>query len=162
MSVSDSIYELGDITDNLSDYQSLVTPKLVSITGAGENTEVTDEFDPLVVTRLGGTLPFETESVQLECGETVTSQNGDKNIRLNMECVCTHSQFKTLQGMRSSPDQIKLVSSAYSGPATFDQLKFDRIPDANGAVVRGDGPVDEPLYTVQLQSKEQSENGFGN
>jgi len=133
-----------------------ITPRLIQ-----PATDDTDErlFDPLVVTRLGGTLPFDTNSVQLDCGETITTNSGDMSIRLVMHCVCPKSQFQTLQEMRQVGAEIRLVSDAYSGPATFDELKFDRIPDANGAVVRGSTDnYDEPMYEVQLQSKEQDDS----
>lgn len=112
------------------------------------------EFEPLVVTRLGGTLAWDTDSTQLQCGETVTDSNGDMNLRMVYHCICTQTQFAELQLMRQNPEAVKLVSRAYTGPATFDELKFDRIADANGAIVRGEGTTREPLYEIQLQSKE--------
>ncbi len=156
MSVADLDSEplaIENTLNNLDNLKKQITPKLVE-KGGGR------EFDPIAVTRLGGTLPFETDSMQLQCGETITENGGDMNIRLVMECVCTYGELEKLQQMRSNPDNIKLVSNSYTGPATFDELKFDRIPDANGAVVRGEGVSNEPLYTVQLQSKEDSENNI--
>jgi len=114
-------------------------------------------FEPLVVTRLGGTLPWDTESTQLQCGSTVTDTDGDMNTRLVYHAVCTKEQFKRLVAMRSSPQRIKLVSHGYSGPVTFDQLKWDRVPDANG-VVTPSGETSQPIYEIQLQSKETQDN----
>lgn len=133
-----------------------VSPKLVQEIEEDGEIDIRREFNPLVVTRLGGTLAFETETTQLQCGETITDNNGDQNIRLVMGCVATHSQFKELQRMRSSPDTIKLVSRAYTGPATFDEMKFDRVPDSNGSIDAEGGESNEPHYTIQLQSKESS------
>jgi len=116
------------------------------------------EFRPITVTRLGGTLPWQTDSIQLDCGETVTETNGDLNIRLVYECVCTKSQFEQLQQMRENPQAVRLVSAVYNGPVSFDQLKFDRVPDANGAILRS-GETNEPIYEVQLQSKEREDSG---
>jgi hypothetical protein len=150
----------GDVLDNLSEFSSSVSPKIIQRVdedGDGE-FEVRREFDPLVVTRLGGTLPWETDSMQLQCGETVTAQDGDQNIRLVFKCICRHSEFKTLMKMRGGNGRIKLVSRTYPRPVKFDELKFDRIPDANGAVVRGEGEVNEPFYKVMLQSKEDDED----
>jgi len=124
-----------------------VTPKLV---GGGET------FEPDVVTRLGGTLPWDTQTRQLQCGETVVDNNDDFNIRLNYECEATHTEFETLQRMRSSPAQIRLISPAYSGPVTFDELTFDRIPDSNARVDER-GEDKQPMYRIQLQSKEETE-----
>lgn len=144
-----------DIQETITVDDSGLSPKLVQEIDGEQRVE----FDPLAVTRLGGTLAFETEGMQLHCGETVTESNGDQNIRLNFECVATQGQFNDLQQMRSNPEQVKLVSRAYSGPATFDQLKFDRVPDANGVVVPGVGTINDPVYTIQLQSKENSDTG---
>jgi len=123
-----------------------------------EPTEPTRrEFTPDVVTRLGGTLPWDTKSTQLQCGETVTDASGDMNIRLVYHCVCTQSEFERLKRMRSAPQTIRLVSAAYTGPVTFDQMKFDRVVDENGSVIRGEGLNEEPKYKIQLQSKEETE-----
>jgi hypothetical protein len=119
------------------------------------------EFEPIAVTRLGGTLPWETNSTQLQCGTTVTDTNGDQNIRLVYHAVCTKTQFERLQRMRGNPQQVKLISPAYSGPVTFDQLKFDRVTDANGVIVDGQYQ-DEPVYEIQLQSKEQTQESGDN
>jgi hypothetical protein len=146
--------------DAFSELKSSVSPKIVQQVdedGDGE-FEVRREFEPLVVTRLGGTLPWDTDSVQLQCGETVTAQDGDQNIRLVFKCICRHSEFKTLKKMRGGNGRIKLVSRTYTRFVKFDELKFDRIPDANGAVVRGEGEVNEPFYKVMLQSKEDGED----
>lgn len=129
-----------------------------SSTQFNPETTTRREFAPLVVTRLGGTLPWDTQSTQLQCGETVTDANGDMNFRLVYHCVAPKSELETLQLMRANPNDVKLVSNLYSGPVTFDEMKVDRVPDTNGAVVQGVGERDEPYYTIQLQSKENSEN----
>jgi hypothetical protein len=123
-----------------------------------EQEVIRREFTPNVVTRLGGTLPWDTKSTQLQCGETVTDANGDMNFRLVYHCVATQTEFETLLEMRNAPQTIRLVSAAYTGPVTFDELKFDRVTDENGTVVRGEGLNEEPKYTIQLQSKEESED----
>jgi len=136
-----------------------IVPKLVQ-----ESTEDIPrrEFQPKVVTRLGGTLPWDTDSVQLDCGKTITEVKGDQNIRLVFHCVAPKSELETLEVMRQETPRIKLVSSMYTGPATFDQLKIDRIPDNNGTIVRGSDPNhSEPMYEVQLQTKEESEDNEG-
>ncbi len=119
--------------------------------------DVINAIKPQVVTRFGGTLPFDAQSVQTQNGTTVTDNRGDTNIRLNAEMVLTHEQFITLGQIRTSGNRLRIVSASYSGPATFDQLKFERIPDANG-VVSNDGTTQEDaIYKVQLQTKEQSD-----
>jgi len=135
-----------------------IVPKLVQ-----ESTSSTPrrEFRPRVVTRLGGTLPWDTDSVQLDCGETITQVGGDMNIRLVYHCVAPRSELSTLEVMRQETPRIKLVSSMYTGPASFDQMKVDRITDNNGTIVRGSENHDEPMYEVQLQTKEESDDNEG-
>jgi len=116
------------------------------------------ELQPDVVTRMGGTLPFDADSVQLQDGQTVTDERGDTNIRLNMEFETSAAGLRILNEMRDSDQQIRLVSTSYTGPATFDQLKFDRVGDANGVVFADGESRKEARYTIQLQSKEQSED----
>lgn len=131
-------------------FESEVVPKLVQ-----PDTDLV--YEPNVVTRLGGTLPFDTNSEQLQCGETVTDNNGDMNMRLNMVSIASKDDFAILQQMRSNGATIKLISVAYSGPATFDEMKFDRIPDANGSITI-DGTERGPFYKVQLQTKENDKS----
>jgi hypothetical protein len=153
------------------EFQQGVVPKLVQTT-AVEPSDVSDaerldravreentlEFEPIAVTRLGGTLPWERDQMQLQCGETIQETNGDQNIRLVYECYCTLTQFETLAEMRANPEAVELVAPSYTGPVNFDELKYERVPEANGGIVRGEGENDEPRYTVQLQSKEDSED----
>jgi len=143
----------------MSTAQNNLVPKLIQ-TDSSDNIE--REFAPLVVTRLGGTLPWDTDSTQLDCGQTVTANSGDMSMRLVFHCEAPQSELQTLQEMREAGTQIELVSNFYSGPATFDELKVDRIPNSNGAVVRGTSEnYDEPMYEIQLQSKEESEDNDG-
>jgi hypothetical protein len=158
---SKSIFgESDDMWSTIRATLGKVSPKLVQeidADGDGE-PEIRREVDPIAVTRLGGTLPFDTDSKQLQCGETITRNDGDENIRLVMEAVITESQRETLMEMRSDPEVVKLVSAAYTGPAIFDELKWDRKTDANGAVSRTHGEIDEPIHKIQLQSKQNSES----
>jgi hypothetical protein len=124
-----------------------ISPKLVQSNG-------NLEFNPISVTRLALTLPWETESRQLQCGETVTDNNGDYNGRLVMEAVATKTQLEQLQQMRSEPSNARLIAPLYNGPVTFDEMQIERVPEANGAIVRGGGETGEPIYEVQLQSKD--------
>lgn len=130
-----------------------LTPLLQEV---DDEDNVVNKIEPPVVTRFGGTLPFDTNSTQLQCGETVTDESGDMNNRLNMEMELTHTQFKKLISMRNSSNSLKLVSAGYSGKATFDQIKWDRKPDANGVVYPDGTNQREAIYTVQLQTKEDT------
>lgn len=143
--------QLENESEQIEKFQSQASPKLIQV--KSENTKRL-ELEPVAVHRLGGTLPWDTESTQLQCGETVTSANGDMNIRLVMGCIVTQSQFEKLSRMRERPEEIKLVSRGYTGPVTFDELKFDRIEDSNGAYIAGQGRSNEPQYDITLQTKE--------
>jgi hypothetical protein len=137
----------GDEGKEEYSYLSGVEPTLKQ-----DGTEIT----PLATIRLGGTIPWDTSSKQLQCGESITDNSGEQTHRLNMEAVVNHEQFKVLNQMRNNDTQLTLVSAGYDGPATFDQLKWDRIEDANGALTPN-GAEDAPLYTVQLQTKENED-----
>lgn len=126
-----------------------VTPKLVGANGT--------EFTPDVVTRLSGALPWDTQSTQLQCGSTVVENNDDFNHRITFECVAKHSEFMALQSMRAEPGGVKLVSAPYSGTVTFDELRWEQIADANGAVQNTGEQNTEPRYKIQLQSKEEDQ-----
>lgn len=149
----DTVWEQGGgLTPKLQSYEEVET-------GDEERERrIVDEFEPLVVTRLGGTLPWNTESTQLQCGTTITDATDDLNVRLVYHAICTKSQFDTLISMRSRPNNIRLISHAYNGDSTFDELRFDRVVDANGAVSATDGRITEPIYEIQLQSKEDEGN----
>ena len=131
------------------------TPKLQAV---DSNGNITREIKPDVVTRFGGTKPFDTTSTQLQDGQTVVDERGDTNIRLNMEMVLTFSQFQALNQITNRANFLRVVAPSYTGKATFDQLKFDRIPDANGHVSRSGESIDEAKYSVQLQSKETEDD----
>jgi len=133
------------------------TPKLQEITKNEDGSiTVISEIKPDVVTRFGGTKPFDSDSTQLQDGQTVIDERGDTNIRVNMEMVITHAEFLTLNEISNTGRTFRVVSSSYKGKATFDQIKFDRIPDANGQMT-ANGATENALYKVQLQSKEQSD-----
>ena len=132
-----------------------VVPKLVEVDDNGNKVQ---ELQPDVVSRMGGTLPFDADSVQLQDGQTVTDERGDTNLRLNMEFKTSKQGFEKLISMRDSGNRIDLVSATYTKPATFDQIKFDRIADANGVVFADGESRKEARYAIQLQSKEQSED----
>lgn len=131
-----------------------------------------DVASDFVVTKFSGTLPVDSDSTQLQDGTTVTDPRGDLNIRFNMEMEMTAGLLAKLQGMLDSPNLLEVVCSLGSFEATFDQLKFDRIPDSNGKVtINRDVSANSPevsegeiitnsseMFAVQLQSKEKSED----
>ena len=135
-----------------------IIPKLREVQSVENDDEIVREVEPISVERLGGTLPWDTESEQLQCGETVTSTSGDHNFRLVYGAIITFDQLQKIQFMRQNPDLVKLVSRFYTGFVNFDELQVERIADANGAEIRGEGHVDGPLYEIQLQSKEDNES----
>ena len=150
------------VTEDQRRRAAKVTPKITAV-DADNNTIV--EVQPSVVTRFGGTVPFDEDSNQLQDGQTVTDQRGDMNIHLNMEFEATQQQLATLAQMRkdvsnnNSPIvKLKVVSAFGTQPATFDKMKFDQIPDSNGIVTNSGDSREGARYTIQLQSKEQSEN----
>lgn len=139
------VYRVDELESNIS-------PKLAQDTPDGKL-----EVEPIAVTRLGGTVPWDTESAQLDCGETVTGSNGEQSQRVVYKAVVDKERLETIAAMRRNANTLRLVSAAYSGTITFDELKWDRIRDANGAVVRGEGDNAGPFYEIQLQTKDDGE-----
>ena len=134
---------------------SNTAPKLVSVDSQGNTV---NEIQPQVVSRFGGTLPFDADNTQLQDGQTVTDPGGDENIRLNMECVLNYDEMLTFQQMRQSENSIRVIyNRVFSGPATFDQVKFDVVSDANGVLYADGEYQDTEQYTVQFQTKEQTD-----
>jgi len=151
--------QLGDPVDGLPPTEARRSADAAAfLQEIDDDGEIVREVKPDVVMRFGGTLPFDADSTQLQDGQTVTDARGDENIRLNMEMGVGYVQFQKVAAMRASDNQIKVISPSYSGPATFDQIKYDRIPDANGIVTDTGEAKKEARYVVQLQSKEQSED----
>jgi len=150
-----ALIDLGDGGDpdpiTLNELEGAISPKL---------TQGDLEIEPLAVTRLGGTLPWESETVQIDGGETLTGSDGDQVIQFVFKAVITKSQFETLAEMRARDTRLRLISSAYTGPVSFDELKFDRIPDANGFVRQDGSNSEQPLYEIQLQSKEDEDDSL--
>jgi hypothetical protein len=116
------------------------------------------KFDPVAVTRLGGTLPWDTQRDQTLCGESIVDDSGDMNVRMVMEGVMTASDLADLFALRFNNDAVDLNWAGRSATGiknvTFDQLKFDRTDEDD--VVDVDDNT-EPLYSFQLQSKETEE-----
>jgi len=109
------------------------------------------------VTRYGGTLPFDATTIQLQDGTTVTDSGGDINLRLNLHAEVTYNQLRILNEMRNGAGSLFIISPSYSGSATFDQFKYDRVPDANGRVTASGRREQTAIYTIQLQSREGSD-----
>ena len=114
-------------------------------------------FSPLEVNTLEGTGQFTTDGVTLQGGETITDEGFEQPLRIVYGATCTLSQLKTLLEMRRSPEPIRIVSALYSGPVAFDQIDVARIEDANDVVTPGGGTIEEPIYEIQLQNKQNQD-----
>jgi hypothetical protein len=148
--------------DGVSPTLKQTETELADLDTGGRGQQPTDTtsyaITPISTLRLGGTVQWNTDTKQTQCGETVTDNSGEDAHRLNMEATLTHSQFKKLNTMRDRSTTIKLISAGYTGPATFDQLKWDRIEDANGTILPSGLEITEPMYLVQLQSQQDKGN----
>jgi len=103
-------------------------------------------------------LPFDTDSTQTACGQTVRNVNGDKDWRVTFTGMVSLNQAQALNELRRGQTEVS-VRTALFGETTvdFDTLSFKRMSeDAVGDV--GDDNVVGPIYEFQLQSKQQSDS----
>lgn len=135
-------------------------PTTDSLAGISPYLSASEEnitFKPAIVTRFGGTLPWNTQRDQTLCGESIVNQNGDLNARITMEGFITLDQLGDLFALRNSSSEVKVrwegVDATGINSVTFDQLKWDRRDEEDLADYNGQAA---PQYSFQLQSKEDS------
>ncbi|QGA82762.1 hypothetical protein [Halomicrobium sp. LC1Hm] len=120
-------------------------------------------IDIPVTTKIDGILPWNIERDQTASGQTIVNPNGDRNLRGTIEGIIFTTQLEQLANLRQQSATVKLVCpmTEVLGIPRFvpDRLQVTRKADAGTGVYTYEGEsVEEPLYTFQLQSKEQSGN----
>lgn len=98
-------------------------------------------------------LPWDRQSNQTACGQTIQYQNGDKNWRIVISGIISIDQFRALNSMRGE-DEVEVRTAEFgTQKVTFDQLNVTRAGDENTA--RIDDELG-PKLEFQLQTKELS------
>lgn len=144
----------GDLPQlqELSDFGE-ESPQIVSLDG-------TIEFEPPVVTRVNGILPFETNTDQYLCGTTQVAESTDTNWRATIEGILFYRHLSTIKRLREESDGEVLFLAPMTVELGIERVQFDRIEldrpqDLNNRPVRhGTEVIEEPIYSFQFQSKE--------
>lgn len=121
-------------------------------------------FQPAVTTRISGTLPWNLERDQSLAGESYIAQNGDMNLRVVIEGICFKSQLDSLFELREQAEEVRVITdmtdAAGVTTVSFDQLKVDRkAENSRGSFTYQGREVTEPLFSFQIQSKENKNSG---
>lgn len=143
---------LRDINlDDVINYREQgITPQIT-------NGDVT--LDPVSVTKLDLTLPFEIDNYQTGCGRTIVDTEADYNVRVTMEGDIIPQQLGIIFQLRQTPNQLRLTWSGQQATGirdvSFDQIQVTRRDKHDTIEYEG---TEYPCWTFQVQSKEQSDN----
>lgn len=117
-------------------------------------TEITPRVGPVepIVMEAEYQLPWQRDSNQTACGQTIQRQNGDLDWRIVFRGVVTLSQLDALRGLRSNSGEVQTRTAVFGVKVvTFDELRVTRADEESVGSVEGNT---EPLYSFQLQTKE--------
>lgn len=104
-------------------------------------------------------LPWQRDTNQTACGETIQNQNGDLDWRIVFRGVVSRSQLQELTSLRDSSGSVETRTAAYGvKTVVFDELQVTRADEQSVGEI--DGEV-EPLYDFQLQTKELDDDDGG-
>jgi len=127
-----------------------------------KNPQTGNTAQPPVVTSVRGTLPLDTNTTQGTGGRTFVNTNGDMNVRMVLEGYLFRSDLKQLTSLIRTVDEVKVITEGYVGRVNFDQFKWSREEgEQRGSYTFQGKTVTEPLYTFQLQSKENDNDDGG-
>lgn len=116
-------------------------------------------LDPVSVTKLDLTLPFEIDNYQTGCGRTIVDTQADYNVRVTMEGEIITPQLETIFKLRATPNQLRLTWAGQDATnirdVSFDQIQITRRDEHDTIAYDG---AEYPVWTFQIQSKEQSES----
>jgi len=101
-------------------------------------------------------LPFDNNAVQTPCGQTIRTQNGDRDWRVTINGVLSLQQFRQLQQRRRFGNTTAVpVTTAEFGTidVDFDQISVNRVDEEAVGTVNN---VVGPLIAFQIQTKEDS------
>lgn len=104
-------------------------------------------------------LPWDRQSSQTACGQTIQNQNGDMNWRVTIEGIMSRSDLIQLNALRDE-DQVVVVTEEFGKMlVAFDNLQITRADEEKWGEIEGE---ETPILQFQLQTKEQSdEEGQG-
>lgn len=99
-------------------------------------------------------LPFERQSSQTACGNTIQNQNGDMNWRVVIEGILTIEQLDAIGELRGQ-DSVEVITAEFGRiNVSFDQFNVTRASEEAVGDIEGEYG---PLLSFQLQSKEEDD-----
>lgn len=101
-------------------------------------------------------LPFDVDSNQTACGQTIRTVNGDKDWRVVFEGVVNLKQARALNRLRLRANEVTTRTALFGETVVdFDTLSFERTSEeAVGDV----GNTSGPIYKFQVQSKQDTQS----
>lgn len=104
-------------------------------------------------------LPWQRESSQTACGQTIQNQNGDLGWRVVLEGIMSASDLIQLNALRDQEEVLVTTEEFGQVPVAFDNLTVTRADDEKWGEIEGEH---SPILQFQLQTKESSdEEGEG-
>ena len=121
-----------------------------------DNTSV----QPAATTKIEANISGNTETHTNLCGDTETEKNGDKNWRVVIEGVVLLNQLKDLIRLRPTDEPLTVVTEVQTFTVLFDDFTWTQKSDFNtGEFEVGGVNIEGPIFTFQLQTKEESNSG---
>lgn len=126
-----------------------------TITAPNQNIEIQP-----VVTNERGILNWNTETDVTTAGETIVDTNGDMNWRPVLEGILIQSQFEEMVKLRNQANEVRIITDAITTEIVPDRFEYERVGEEDVGEVTYDGqPHEGPIYTFQLQVKEEQDSG---
>jgi hypothetical protein len=100
-------------------------------------------------------LPWNRQTNQTACGDTIQYQGGSKDWRVIIEGIMSKSQLDRLRQLRDQP-RVEVVTEEFGRmDVAFDQLNVTRADEEDVGEINGELG---PLLQFQLQTKEDSDD----
>jgi len=104
------------------------------------------------VERIKGSLPFQTERNVSLSGQTYVPESDRTNWGLTIEAKVSYSEMQQILNL-SNP--VRVTTALKSDNVEFSNIQYERVSDMDTVTVNG---VRQPLYRVQLQTEEKSDD----
>lgn len=104
------------------------------------------------VERIKGSLPFQTERNVSLSGKTYVPESDRTNWGLTIEAKVSYREMQQILNL-SNP--VRVTTALKSDNVEFSNIQYERVSDMDTVTVNG---VRQPLYRVQLQTEEKSDD----
>ncbi len=104
------------------------------------------------VERIKGSLPFQTERNVSLSGKTYVPESDRTNWGLTIEAKVSYTEMQQILNL-SNP--VRVTTALKSDEVEFSNIQYERVSDMDTVTVNG---VRQPLYRVQLQTEEKTDD----